>query len=363
VYPIPIGTPGISIELGGGAVEKAGSPAYAVYFPTVGTLAGILISAEDVDAQIVVLWDEDDRSEAFAVTHQRDGAGRRIAIVDIGTPGSIDPGQSQYWVEYSAGGGVLNPYGSGYLERLGDVCAWALQRDGRDVDLPAWTDERSLLNIFRVGTYANNPEQTCWQFAQAFLQELPIEVRGGVDGFYPWVLRPDIAASECIAFIEEGSDFYPISAVDTPTEPADIVNEVVISYALRQKNGGYRRKITVTGYTDIAADIHGDARAYVSQTRYGVRSLALELDWVYDDATAARIGYAIIAARAFPTRHRVYRGHFTWGWLRVGDPIALTSDSLSFEDVGVEISSKRWVSGGWEFGVVWIDNPLRRSPS
>lgn len=359
-YPVVIGTPGLSRTAEGVQQEKPGSPAYPVEYSGA-NVTRLLICGEEVVADTVVIWDESNTSEAFTVEHVKDGKGRLVATVDVSVAVSITRTDTQFWVEWSDGGGIKNPFGSGALSRLGDVCAWALLRARTRVDLPAWINESGLLNRYRVDTYINDAEVSPWEFVTRLLEEIPMEVRAGVDGTYPRTLQPELLDGEVLGSVEEGVDFYPVGPVVTLTSLGDIVNRVSISFAMRAKDGGFRRTLT---FTDSTApddpDQHPDQHAIFSQSRYGPRGVMLEIDWIYEESTAAALARAILRTKGCPWRSRPYTADYTWGWLRVGDALRFTSAGLHLTDAIVRVASKTWNGVGWEFTLVWFDDPVRR---
>ena len=82
--------------------------------------------------------------------------------------------------------------------------------------------------------------------------------------------------------------------------------------------------------------------AVTSQTRYGIKGLEIESEFITSRASAGRVVNWM--ARAYCGRHRLitYSAPQTYGWLEVGDVVSLSDSDLSFVDQLVLIQSIAW---------------------
>ena len=369
VYPIIIGAPGDYQKADGTVARTAGSPAYPLH-PASGNVTKLLIAGHEVEATTVVVTGDGAAGGTFNVSQELDGRGNIVSTVDISTPGSLDPTSAQYWVTWHSGGGLPNQNGSGLLEGLGDVCAWALQQTTMPVDIEKWIAEGGLLNRIKIATYINQESLTPWSFVVRLLDELMIEVRSGPLGLYPFgrVLSQSMANS--VTIINEDADFEPIGAVTTETRVSEVINKVSIKYALRGRTGDYKRSITVSPERYAVEDdteFYFSEFAVISANRWStnparplIQSETLSLPHIYDDSSAALIALERVRALGLGYSSREYVADVRFGWLMIGDRFQLVSPSLHRTFL-VTVLSKAWDGSSWIFSLALDEDPVRIS--
>ena len=276
----------------------------------------------------------------------------------------------EYWVQWGANGGAMeNPFGSGYLTKAGDVMRWALSLCRVDVDHQAWQSYANLLNDFgEFAGYINDPELDGYTWAMDnILPFLPIEVVNGPDGLrpvYPFVFgawQPGRVRAE----ITVDTGFYIVGPISTESEPDEILNRVELNYAQvapEEHLGTY----TLSGAGGAARlDFFNstDEIAQLSRTRYGDRYEQIELQYVYDLSTAAHIARWLVRRAALTHRSLAFVADTSWGWLQIGDVVAITSDSYYFSNHKFQVIAKSWADGSWNFTMLIEENPvLNRRP-
>jgi hypothetical protein len=166
----------------------------------------LLIAGHRVDADNVVVRDQNYDFDTFPVLEEVDNNGVLFSYVQVNTqlitPSNAAPQTAQtesnyeYWVCWGYepgagvkyGGGVLNSNGSGVLQLGGDVILHALRRTNALIDFAAWTAIKPLLDGYKFSGYINDIEVGAWDWVQQnILKFLPIEARAGVDGIRPLV--------------------------------------------------------------------------------------------------------------------------------------------------------------------------------
>ena len=258
---------------------------------------------------------------------------------------------AEYWAFIEKG--LPNPIGEGVLEGAGDVCIWALSRTGIDIDFNAWYNVRSYLNEYKIAGYLQNPDTTGLEFVQQeLLPYLPIEIVQGNNGLSPrlnLIASSDAAPTE---HITAGAVFFRTGPVLPLTEPQDICNSVKVRFAWRGITQAY------FGIIDIGPDQAAeqalsneivDQYSIISVSKYGLKRKTLELNFVYDYATAARIAQEYIQLYSMPRLGITYKAVGYYGWLQVGDIIELTDSDISIDRQKAQIVSKRWQETHWEF--------------
>ena len=258
----------------------------------------------------------------------------------------------EYWAFIEEG--LPNPIGEGVLEGAGDVCIWALSNTGIDIDYNAWYNVRNFLNEYKIGGYLQSPDITGLEFIQQeLLPYLPIEIVQGNNGLSP---RLNLMASAGVVLptehITAGAVFFRTGPILPLTEPQDICNAVKVRFAWQGRTQAY------IGIIDIGPDQAAeqvlsneviDQYSIISVSKYGLKRKTIELNFVYDYATASRIAQEYIRFNSMPRLGITYRAVGYYGWLQVGDIIELTDSDISIDRQKAQIVSKRWNETHWEF--------------
>ena len=367
VYPVVIGTPGVFNKADGTVANTSGSPAYPIS-PSSGSYDELLIAGHDVIASSVTIFDGDELGESFPVASGVDGLGRVYSYVDISGAGTIALDSSEYWVCWNNGGGLPSPFASGALSGVGSVCAWALLRSSREVDIPRWLIESGTLDRVPVSTYLNTATLTPLSFVTRLLEPLETEVRAGPDGLYPQPRLLNTPNAEGLRLLIEGPDLEPSGAVITQTQLSDVINRCTIRFAPRARTGDFKRTVTVQADPDPDdPEVFSDEYAEISVNRWTtstdravVQSEVLELDWIYDEAGAGLIARERIQVKGLGYAERAYTAHRSYGWLQPGMQVRLESESL-YRTFLATVLLRRWNGTGWDIVFALDEDPIRIS--
>ena len=368
VYPVVIGTPGVYRKADGTSSGTSGSPAYPVALSG-SNFTKLLIAGHEVVASTVTIFDDTGTSsQVFTVSHETDGLGRLVAVVDISTPGGISAQSGQYWCVWNGGGGIRSPFSGSAMAGLGDVCAWSLLRTSLRVDVEKWIAEAGILNRIRIDTYITEPTLAPWSFVSRLLDPLLVEVRSGPLGLYPLGRVLDTAMAEGLALITEGPECEPIGPVTGRTQLGEGINEVTIRFAPRAKTGDYKRQITITPDPDPSdPEQFADEYSVISANRWSsdpeapiIQAETLTLEHIYDDTSAALIARELVRTKGLGYSERPYLAVARLGYLMSGDQFRLDSESLGRVFLAT-VLSKRWTGYAWALSLALDDDPVRIS--
>jgi hypothetical protein len=271
---------------------------------------------------------------------------------------------TEYYISPNAGG-IESPFSAGTLTGAGDVCMWALSSTA-NVDLDAWGVVRPFLNQYLIAGAIADLEITGLQFLKAeILPYLPVSLVQGTKGIKPMlnllVDRMPILPKEHIT--AGGTGFFRSSPITTISEPEDLINQITLRYAWNSYRGSYsgllyfdsKRPIPAAG---AAWNQLKDQYSSLSEQRVGYRQKTYELNFVYDYATACRIGIDLLRFHSIPLRTIKYTASASFGWLDLGDIVELTDEDLGINAVKVQILEKAWIGNMWEFTLQIEENPI-----
>lgn len=381
VYPIVFGQPGLFTKADGTGGSTSGSPAYPVTF-TANNADYLLICGADVDAATVTVYDDSGSNDVFTVILTQDGRGRFVSVVNI-SGGGIARDSAVYWVKWSTGGGIRNPYGSGALERLGDVVRWVLGFSSAPVNLSAFANEDEL-NRLQVAGFFNDNEATPYESAIDLISLHPgAGIRRDANGIRPVVRRLDYSDDETAGTITAytinpivgrapSPDFVPLEGEGWRYTQAegDVITDAALSFARRTKTGRYRRQIRCTHDPEPgAAEEFATEYAVMAETRQAAQSFrkprsrrsTVEVDALYDEASAGYVVAETVRQSGFDSRERAYYCSFEWGWLDVNEVYMYADDALTTA-VQVEVTSKEPNPWGYTVTLTLDDDPVRLGP-
>lgn len=334
VYPTVGGAPGRYRATDGTTETVPGSPALIVEWT--GTASDKwLIAGHEVAASTVTVFGGDD-SASVSVTHEADGKGRTVAVVDVSGESTAIRQATDVWVGWPSAGGLLQDHGTDGMEGAGDTLLWWLRRSSLRIDEGAIQGMRETLNAYTLGWYTDEPV-TPWEWVQDnLLPILPLWLRSGLDGLYPVLWRWRAGPEDAVEHIEAGPGVVrPEGArVEYIRQPSDIRNEIRLSWAVRPDEDNYLRETVITPDPDpLDPEQFTNVTCRASYHRYGeVRVQTLETDVVYDEDTATRILFWKVAALGFAQREVSYEVGQEFGWLELGQPITLTDTDLHLDE-------------------------------
>lgn len=333
-------------------------PSYFMSSPILGTIF-MTVACDHIVSTTGKLKDTKNHTDTGDIKLTGTSQGNKFinfSRLEIGTSFTVEDPTTNQDIEYWAfiEEGMPSPYSDGVLTGGGDLCLWALTVSGVDVDYDAWYNARHFLNEYKFAGVITDDTVTGLDFIQQeILPYLPIEIVQGNNGLSP---RLNLIASAGVVVPTEhiiaGSVFYRTGPVLPLTEPQDICNAVKVRFAWQGLSQAYH------GIIDIGADQAEeqvlsneviDQYCIISQSKYGLRRKTIELNYVYDYATAARIAQEYIRFNSMPRLGITYNAVGYYGWLQVGDIIELTDTDINIEQQKAQIVSKRWMETHWEF--------------
>lgn len=382
VYPVPFGLPGWEQAGSVASFGTTGSPAIIVEYDDVAeTVEKVLVSGFPVAATDATLVDGDGGNTFLGlVTHEEDGLGRTCAVVDTSGASSGFRAAKKVWVTLSgpgafrgAGAGIFGTSSTEFgLSGAGDLLMWLLARAQVEVDIKAFRAARGLLNQYQVGGYINEIVSPVQWIIDNLLPILPVSLVSGPNGVKPIVWAMDATSDDAVMELVAGAGVTRSSPVSYLRGPADIANEIQVSYAPRARTGEMTRVLTLgseydpNSYLedpdpeDHPAQIHGQAYSRISQSRYGRRVYTTESDLIHSDATAGMVAAWMMRAMALPQRTVSYVGGAVCGYLEPGDVVALTDAAMHFNAQVCLVVGSTWTSEtSVTLDLLITDDPVR----
>ena len=256
-------------------------------------------------------------------------------------------------------GGYPNIDGAGPLEGAVDISLYALEKSGLFFDYSSWQGLSAVLNRYKFGGYVNDLDINVYDWVKDNIWDLlPIMVVNGGKGIQAalnlYTYSQEIIASHNI--IESG-EFEIISPL-TPLE-GEIINKITIRFGWAGQLGSFRAQVVID--PTLAEDEpmkYRDPLAYISYTRYGLREKVIEAPYVYDFQTAVRIARDKIRAHALGNYAIEISAAPKYGYLDLGDIIAISSNTVGLTEHKCQIVSKSWNDNRWRYVLHIEDNPL-----
>ena len=344
VYPIIIGAPGRQ--------GFSGSPVYIVD-NTGSNKIGLIAAHPCTTSSINVFRVNPDGVEStvgdLAVVSTSDANNSVYSYVFIASGAYV--ANSSYFAKWTNGGGLINPYRTGltatstapqYLTGGGDLLRYLLHQSGVKVDDGRCAAAAGYLNAIEFDGFIGERVDVLDFLKTEILPLLPCSLRASSEGIYPVVWRYDASEKDAVAELTADRDIFRDGLVDYASN--DIANEITIRYRQNVRYNKLKKAVTVTGdlSKNTTAFLWRTDYAVASKTRYGIKALEIESEYITSRASAGRVINWM--ARAHCGRHRVikYSAPQTFGWLEVGDVIALSDADLSFVNQLVIIQSIAW---------------------
>lgn len=274
-----------------------------------------------------------------------------------GTTGKVGRKREQDFYMYvqwdNTAGGLPNPYGTGVLEGGADLCRYMLQQSGVAVDHAAWQAAGALLNTYKFAGYINEPVNPLEWLESQIVAYLPCEIQNGADGLRPvlnllymsYYTRP----AEITRIIAD-QDWQQVGALQSVTDPSQIYNVVQMRYAYTVAADDY--VYTLTADPDLPAGTNNllTSQQVESYRTYGRRSTTIETAYIFDRATAGRVVRDLLLRSTSPVMLCDFEAAQHWGWLQLGQVIALDAADLYLSGALCQIVAKEWQPAGvWRF--------------
>ena len=365
LFPLILGAPGTS--------SVPGAPVYAVERDGSGNAVWLMLALGQVQASTVRTFDSSGAAQSSTTVLYIDSFYQEVTYCSIG---GLDATSEQFYASWTTGAGS-NGYGSG-LSNAVQAAAYLLSLGSAPVDTPAWLALATTFAGIEIGGYVND-DSTAWDVVQShILPLLPVAYRYTRQGLSPVVYDPALRSSDTVAHVrtvdtpdaESSGDWTPVGPVSLETEPEDVPRQVTINFAKDAASGQYTQQVTWLADANAAPDPRDIARrragrsgsVYLDQavTRgTGLSTLELDFDFVWDADVANQIASWRGRLAAMPTLSGSYLAPLHWGWLQVGDSLTVTDPLREFTGAIGVIDGKRLTRNGWEFVLVFTEDPVR----
>ena len=276
-YPTIIGRPGIASWTSGGFVSgSAGVWARKQNYWHKLILAGHPVKATTV----YICSDTTTAAEEVAVTHEVDGLGRIVAVVDFhatdigGSPiayydvggtlldvvqagGSSIPVPAEdytVYVSWPDAGGLIGGDGE-EIRGAGDVLTWALAQCDAPADLARCRAVAPLLNHILIDGAIEEGNATMWEWiTKQLLPLLPVSIVDGPDGRYPVVWKYDATDRDVVRVLDLDLEL-DVEFGRIRTDSTQVRNEFSIDYGLSRRVGTYQRTFRIGHYVEEYATV------------------------------------------------------------------------------------------------------------
>ena len=372
MYPFILGEPGVTRKAGtteqlfstpayNNKAYDVGSPPHDVYF---------IVAGHATIGETVQIWDGVTSPLTKTIEPAVDSDGQRYGYIDVTSSHLLYTGQtslasnaehpSEYWLAWTDGGGIANPYGDGVLTGGGDVVRYLLSRTGVEMDDAAFANIAPILNEYRFAGFVNDGITTASLLNEHILPYLPIQIKAGPKGLRP-ILYQYIALQNVqpVAHVISGQgDWIQIGALETTTNTSEIYNAVRLHYAWNGIEDSFFHSLYMG--PDGVDDDYSKKNLYsqTSKNRYGVSQQTFEAMFIYETRTAARFCGDFIRRNSFPRRFVRFVASLEYGFLQLGDVVELTSSSLYMDRQKCTVVSKMWDVTEWVFVLMFEDTPL-----
>ena len=329
----------------------------------------LIIAMGTVTAPRIRIWDQDGGNFVNYVYTATNADGTQYSytwyelghVIEDNTfiPG-LDEDQTFWvsWAEY--GEGIQDPLTGQSLGPAGNLCLYCLDQTGLEYDKPAWVGLVTVLNRYKFAGYINDPSILVldW-FKQNIVANLPIEVFNGPNGLTPrlnlYFTQDTIPANHYI--LESG-----MFEIQTGLQPLEVqpFNKVTVKYGFTGRLEHYLSTVIIdpTFNGNDNAFIQRDPVSDISYSRFGLLETVIELPFVWEMHTAYRIARDRIRMSALGAYGIEVSAFPQFGFLEVGEIIALTTEKFGLVEHKCQIVGKSWNSGKWNFVLQLEDNTL-----
>ena len=347
------------------------SPAYIINATgSAGSLRiELIIAMGTVTAPRIRIWDQDGGNFVNYVYTATNADGTQYSYTwyeqgHVIEDNSFIPGLDEdqtFWVSWAEyGEGIQDPLTGQSLGPAGNLCLYCLDQTGLEYDKAAWVGLVTVLNRYKFAGYINDPSILVldW-FKQNIVANLPIEVFNGPNGLTPrlnlYFTQDTIPANHYI--LESG-----MFEIQTGLQPLEVqpFNKVTVKYGFTGRLEHYLSTVIIdpTFNGNDNAFIQRDPVSDISYSRFGLLETVIELPFVWEMHTAYRIARDRIRMSALGAYGIEVSAFPQFGFLEVGEIIALTTEKFGLVEHKCQIVGKSWNSGKWNFVLQLEDNTL-----
>lgn len=347
------------------------SPAYTINATNIGTINAettYLIAQGDVASTRVRIWDETGGNFVNTVELETNEEGQLFSqvkyklgsvIEDNSFTPALDSDQTFWvsWGEYD--GGSLDPISGESLAPATNIILFIMDRVGLKYNKFKWMGLSNLLNRYKFSGYVNDPQVVALDWLeQNILKFLPIQVFNGEGGFEPRVNLYFYAEQIHPTYYLTDHGLFQIVTGIQPMD-VDVVNKVVVKFCYGGEFQQYLSSISIdpTLEEETPTDFR-DPISDVSFDRFGLQEEVLECPFIWDFDTAVRVARDMVRTRGLGVYAVEVQAAPQYGYLQVGDVIALTSTNLSLDKHKCQIIQKSWSGNTWSFVIHLESNSL-----
>ena len=347
------------------------SPAYTINATNLGTINAettYLIAQGDVASSQVRIWDETGGNFVNTVELEQNEEGQLFSqvkyklgsvIEDNSFAPALDSDQT-FWVSWGEfDGGSVDPISGESLAPSTNLIFFVMDRVGLKYNKAKWMGLANLLNRYKFSGYVNDPQVVALDWLKKnILSYLPIQVFNGDGGYEPRVNLYFYGEQINPSYHLEDHGLFQIVTGIQPLD-VDVVNKVVVKFCYGGEFQQYLSTISIdpTLEEETPVDFR-DPVSDVSFNRFGLQEEVIECPFIWDLDTAIRVARDRIRTRGLGVYAVEVMAAPQFGYLQVGDVIALTSSNLSLEKHKCQIIQKSWSSNSWRYVIHLESNSL-----
>ena len=345
-YPWVYGQPGVYYDADGVQSRTCGSPALCVD-QTAKSANTLLIAGHHVAAgSVYVVYNEDTTggdvvAGPYAVSNTTDGLGRPCATIDVSTALAALRTAGEWWISWSEGGALTSPYRAGAaILTVGELLRYLADVSTCRTDAGAWAALAERLP-WPVGGYVDDPSTTPMGYlTDALLPILPVGLMAGDrGGLAPVLWRYDATADDAVDHLEAGPGVVREGRVRYERAPRDVVQRIVVQYAMDAHDRSYRRSLDLRPDRDADdPDQTTSVQSRAAALRYvapgeSVRSADVASAVIWSSTTAARVAHWRMRRDGYSPRLVDYSVQADRAWIRPGDVLTLTDADIALDTV------------------------------
>lgn len=401
-YPTIIGRPGVAAWTSGGFV----SGSVGVWARKQNYWHKLILAGHPVKATTVWICSEASSggalpAEEVAVTHEPDGLGRIVAVVDFHATDTGGPPISYYdvggtlldvvqaggssipvpaedypvYVSWPDAGGLIGGDGE-EIRGAGDVLTWALDQCDAPADLARCRSVAPLLNHILIDGSIEESNATMWEWiTKQLLPLLPVSIVDGPDGRYPVLWKYDATDKDVVRTLDLDVEL-DVEFGRIRTDSTQVRNDFTIEYGLSRRVGTYQRRHRLGHYieeyatcvldgplgesiwVEMAAPGLGGSDVTITVTETGAAGVtedpaAKTIDLTFDDGVTVSVTIANLLRTCTQVRSVLVRhdGGGLWGTAIAGGQEQTKTTALRLSNgaagsLACDVSQRRYARPG-----------------
>lgn len=261
------------------------------------------------------------------------------------------------WGEYD--GGSPDPISGESLSNSTNLVLYVLERIGLKYNREKWMGLSTLLNRYQFSGYVNDPGVIALDWLeQQVLNHLPIQVFNGSQGLEPRVNLYHYSDQVNPTYYLEDSGMFQVISGIQPMD-VEVVNKVVLKFCYAGQFQQYLTTVIIDPTLEREDALNfRDPISDISFQRYGLKEEIIECPFIWDLDTAIRVARDNIRTRGLGVYAIEVQASPSFGYVEVGDVIALTSSNLALSHHKCQVIQKSWSGNTWRFIIHLESNAL-----